>query len=438
MRIEKILVVDDEPEVLKLLGVILKKQGYRPVTCLTGREAIEQIQKKNFLLGLFDILLPDMDGLEVLKEAKKRNPLAEMIVMTGCDRIDVAIKAIKYQASDFLLKPIEPELLYCSLNRAKEVIGLRLKDLLSKKNLERIVNKRTQQLIHAEKQAIIGNSVQGVVHNILNPLTVIAGRAELLKTEIDQLDRKDSREQAGRGDVFTKEILESLDRFGQDIYAIYQNSQKIFQIADNILKKSSMERENISRSIDINNLIIQEMEFFKSDLFFKHQVKKTYDLDQSLEKVNMVYSHLSQVLDNLIKNAIEAMYDSKEKEIAIKTYQDEEWIYIAVKDTGAGIPDHLKDKVFEPFFSTKSVSEDGIKKHRIGYGLGLHSCLELLRLYSGDILLESRPDIGSTLTIVLPRSIASDAKTDSDDKKSKLDVEKQSMNTNELSLTQSC
>lgn len=409
MRLAKVLIVDDEPEVLKLLGIILRKRGYSPVECLTGQEAMEQIQKRSFCLGLIDVVLPDMDGLEIIKEAKKKNPLAEMIVMTGCNRIDIAIKAVKYQAYDFLLKPIESELLYCSLDRAKEMIGLRLRDLLHKRNLERMVEERSQRLIQAEKQAIIGNSIQGIVHNILNPLTVIAGRVELLKAELDQISKKDKK----ASDINEKtnssgnEILETMNKFGQDINAIYQNSQKIFHIVDNILKKYTLEKESTPSCIDINNLIIQEMEFFKSDLYFKHQVKKSYDLDPSLGKVSMVYSHLSQVLDNLVKNAIEAMYESQKKEITIKTNQDEKWIYLSVKDTGIGIPEHLKDKVFEPFFSTKASLGDSIQKQRVGYGLGLHSCLELLKPYGGDIWLESEPDLGSTLTIVLPQSISS-------------------------------
>ncbi len=410
MRLTKVLVVDDEPEVLELLGVVLRKRGYCPIECLTGEEAMEQIQKRCFYLGLIDVILPDMDGMEIIKEAKKKNSLAEMIVMTGCNRIDVAIKAIKYQANNFLLKPIESELLYCSLDRAKEMIDLKLKDLLHKRNLERMVEERSQRLIQAEKQAIIGNSIQGIVHNILNPLTVIAGRVELLKAELDQISKKDENDGNGneRRGPSSNNILGILNKFGQDITAIYQNSQKIFHIVDNILKKYTLEKESTPSCIDINNLIIQEMEFFKSDLYFKHQVKKYYELDPSIGKVNMVYSHLSQVLDNLVKNAIEAMYESQKKDITIKTYQDEKWIYLSVKDTGIGIPEHLKEKVFEPFFSTKAyLADSGTQKQRVGYGLGLHSCLELLRPYGGDIWLESEPGLGSTLTIVLPQAISS-------------------------------
>ena len=415
MRLAKVLIVDDEPEVLTLLGIILRKRGYCPVECLTGQEAMEQIQKRSFCLGLIDVLLPDMDGLEIIKEAKKRNPLAEMIVMTGCNRIDVAIKAVKYQAYDFLLKPIESELLYRSLDRAKEIINLRLKDLIHKRNLERMVEERTQRLIQAEKQAIIGNSIQGIVHNILNPLTVIAGRVELLKVELDQISNKDEDEKNINecGSPSCNDILETLNKFGQDITAIYQNSQKIFHIVDNILKKYTLERESRPSCIDINNLIIQEMEFFKSDLYFKHQVKKSYDLDPTVGKVNMVYSHLSQVLDNLVKNGIEAMYESQKKEITIRTYQDDERIYLSVRDTGIGIPENLKEKVFEPFFSTKaSLGDSSTQKQRVGYGLGLHSCLELLKPYGGDIRLESEPGLGSELTIVLPRAISSSEEID--------------------------
>jgi signal transduction histidine kinase len=431
MRLTKVLIVDDEPEVLTLLGIILRKRGYCPVECLTGQEAMEQIQKRSFCLGLIDVLLPDMDGLEIIKEAKKRNPLAEMIVMTGCNRIDIAIKAVKYQAYDFLLKPIESELLYCSLGRAKEMINLKLKDLIHKRNLEWMVEERSQRLIQAEKQAIIGNSIQGIVHNILNPLTVIAGRVELLKAELEQISNKD--EDANNinesSDSHGSDILETLKKFGQDITAIYQNSQKIFHIVDNILKKYTLERESSPSYIDINNLIIQEMEFFKSDLYFKHQVKKSYDLDPTVGKVNMVYSHLSQVLDNLVKNGIEAMYESEKKEITIRTYQDDERIFLSVKDTGIGIPENLKEKVFEPFFSTKtSLGDSSTQRRRVGYGLGLHSCLELLKPYGGDIWLESEPGLGSELTIVLPKSISFSEKIDNGLSEDRQTAEKQEIN----------
>lgn len=390
MRIKNILVVDDEPKVLESLGIILSKRGYIPTLCKNGKEAMEELEKKRFCLGLLDMVLPDMDGIEILKAAKEKNPLSEMLIITGCEKIDIAIKAIQYQACDFLVKPIEPDFLYHSVKRAEEMFQLRLKDLLHTKSLERVIRLRTERLIKAEKQALIGSSVQGVVHNIINPLTIITGRVELLKKELTYLSEEDRPS-------------DSLDSVCRGIDAIYENSQRIFQIVDNILKKSSKEQQKKRTCIDINSLIFQEIEFFNSDLYFKHNVKASYQLDPDLDKVYMIYSHLSQVIDNLIKNAIEAMYESPEKDLTVRTYKDENFIYISIMDTGIGISPEIKKKIFEPFFSTKASFEG---EDRVGNGLGLHTCLELLMPYAGDIHVESEPGIGSTFIISLPRSLS--------------------------------
>lgn len=421
MRLEKILVVDDEPEVLNVLSKMLVEKGYKPIPCKNGLEAMKLIEKERFYIGLLDIMLPDMDGLEILKETKKKNPLAELIVITGHESMDIAIKAIKYQACDFLVKPINFDLLYNSVKRAEEMASLRLKNLLQTRSLERAVKKKTKQLIQAEKQAIIGSSVQGVIHNVINPLTVISGKAELLKSELDDIKQKGAITHEARIAMphACPDALQTLgeidaqliDKIGQDINIICQNSQKIFQIVDNILKKSLKEQQNTPSRIDINSLIMQDMEFFKSDLYFKHQVKASYHLDPSLGEVNMVYSHLSQVFDNLVKNAIDAMYDSPDKEITISTYQDDEYVFISINDTGNGIPPHLKDKIFEQFFTTKKPKEDSKSKQRIGAGLGLHTCLELLRPYGGEIQVESQLGNGSTFKIVLPHSLTCFDKT---------------------------
>ncbi|MBN2373490.1 response regulator [bacterium] len=421
MRLEKILVVDDEPEVLLVLCKMLEEKGYKPIPCSNGAEAMEMICKERFYIGLIDIMLPDMDGIEILKESKKKNTLAEIIVITGHESIDLAIKAIKYQACDFLLKPINCDLLYNSVRKAEELAGLRLKNLAQTKRLERAFRKRTKQLIYAEKQAIIGSAVQGVVHNIINPLTVISGRAELLKSELNNMKQKgdvicgDSKTiHDPSNDVITppyKADTHLIDKIVQDIDVICQNSQKIFQIVNNILKKSINEHQENPSRVDINSMVLQEIEFFKSDLFFKHQVKTSYHLDPAIGEVIIVHSHLSQVIDNLIKNAIEAMYDSSEKELIISTYQDDENIFISINDTGHGIPEHLKEKIFEQFFTTNEYKEGNKIRQCAGAGLGLYTCLEILRPYGAEIRVESQAGKGSTFTVALPRSLERPAAT---------------------------
>jgi DNA-binding NtrC family response regulator len=117
----RILVVDDEAVAAATLQRILKYRGYRRITvCSNGKEAVEQIQKTDFDVVLLDILMPEMDGLHVLEETKPLRPFTEFIMVTALDQTATAVQAMHRGAYDYLVKPIDPERIILSIEKAFE------------------------------------------------------------------------------------------------------------------------------------------------------------------------------------------------------------------------------------------------------------------------------------------------------------------------------
>lgn len=120
-----ILVVDDSPSILKMLSELLVKKGYLVTACESGEEAIKRFLAQDFDLVLTDIMLPGMSGLNLLKLMKESKPGVDVIVISGNTSSFTTIKALRYGAYDYLVKPIDDEtILYSAVGRNLEKKGL--------------------------------------------------------------------------------------------------------------------------------------------------------------------------------------------------------------------------------------------------------------------------------------------------------------------------
>lgn len=122
----KILIVDDEHIALSSLRRLLRRRGYSEVdVCADGKQALEIIRNNSYDLVLLDLLMPEVDGLEVLESTKAYVPQTEFIILTAVDDIQTAVKAIRLGAFDYLVKPVDSQRLFLSIERAFERKGLR-------------------------------------------------------------------------------------------------------------------------------------------------------------------------------------------------------------------------------------------------------------------------------------------------------------------------
>lgn len=121
---EKILVIDDEKATLKMFELFLDVYGFEILTAECGEEGLEVFDRERPQIVLTDIKMPGMDGIEVLKEIKRRVPSTEVIVITGHGDMDLAIQALNLDAADFINKPIKRENLENGIERARERIRI--------------------------------------------------------------------------------------------------------------------------------------------------------------------------------------------------------------------------------------------------------------------------------------------------------------------------
>jgi PAS domain S-box-containing protein len=142
----KLLVIDDEEGIRKLLTLSLTSDGYEVYSAASGEEGLEIFKREAPPIVLTDIKMPGIDGIEVLKQIKELSPDTEVIMITGHGDMDLAIESLKLDASDFLNKPIKDEALSVALKRAKERISIRQRLESYTEDLENMVKVATEEV----------------------------------------------------------------------------------------------------------------------------------------------------------------------------------------------------------------------------------------------------------------------------------------------------
>lgn len=228
MSANKILIVDDEEIIVRLLSMSLRSDGYETVTASNGEHGLEVFQAESPDIVVTDIKMPVMDGLEMLKKIKEIDSDKEVIIVTGHGDIDSTIKALQYGASDFINKPVRDEALAIALERAKAKIHIREQLEGYTKNLEQKVAEATEEirrksefqrlLIHSTHDAIVAfdHEWKIVVYNpgaarifrekagdVLNKMTI----DDLYFPEVAAVCKEAPQRDSNDGDIPWKEMM---------------------------------------------------------------------------------------------------------------------------------------------------------------------------------------------------------------------------------------
>jgi len=387
-----ILIVDDNQTNLDVLFELLRNYGFKVLVAQDGESAIEQIEYIHPDLILLDIMMPGIDGFETCRRLKADPPTQDIpiIFMSALSDTLDKVKGFQTGAVDYITKPfqheevlsrIETHLTIRSLQKKLEEKNAELAHL--NQNLERLVEQKSKQLIDQEKTAIIGRLTQGMVHNLKSPLQV-------MQTSVDLIETKATKINDYSFFSYTKYILQAIT--------------KVNQIMDTLMVKSRKEQEQDLQLVNINELVQREIQLLEGNMYFKNKIKKKYFYDDKLPNIPLIYSYISQVFYNLINNAMDAMWDKKSRELTIVTRQDESKIYLEIADTGCGIAPEDFSKIFDPFYTSKPAKGEEQKEGEpTGTGLGLYTCIELLKPFKGEIAISSNLGKGSIFTVVLPK-----------------------------------
>lgn len=246
------------------------------------------------------------------------------------------------------------------------------------RNLEKLVEERTKQLRDSERLAAIGATAGMVGHDIRNPLQAITGDLYLAKTELSSI--QDSEEK--------NNTIESLQEIEKNIDYI----NKIVADLQDFARPLNPHTEEADLKLLIDKLIEKNS--------LPENVKVSVKVEPAARKVVADSSYINRIMYNLVTNAIQAM--PKGGKITIHAYKDKKTsdAVITVEDTGVGIPEEAKSKLFTPMFTTKSK----------GQGFGLAVIKRMTEALSGNVTFESQEGKGTKFTVRLPQN--SKKKTD--------------------------
>jgi putative nucleotidyltransferase with HDIG domain len=152
MAIDRILIVDDEEAIREIVATLLQNQGYRCASVANGKQAVEYLRRNTVDVVLSDMVMPEMDGLQLLAWEHTHDPDVPVIMVTAIHDVSTALEAIRGGAYDYILKPFEKDQLFMSVRRAIEHRWLLLENRNYQRNLESLVEKRTSELRGALQQ----------------------------------------------------------------------------------------------------------------------------------------------------------------------------------------------------------------------------------------------------------------------------------------------
>jgi len=158
-----ILLVDDEADVREVLSISLSDMGYKVFATENGEKALHIFKEVNPPIVLTDIKMPGMDGIELLRMVKHENPDTEVVMITGHGDMDLAIKSLKYEATDFITKPINVDALEIALKKVHDKIIMKQKLREYTENLEALVQEKTDL---QDRLSSLGLMIGSISHSI--------------------------------------------------------------------------------------------------------------------------------------------------------------------------------------------------------------------------------------------------------------------------------
>jgi PAS domain S-box-containing protein len=260
--------------------------------------------------------------------------------------------------------------------------------------LEQMLQERTKDLIKTERHAAFSLLIQGIVHNLRNPLTVVSGGAEMILMGKEKLEKDKVN--------IPEDVKKPLELSWKNAKAILESTNKLVKMINSLMAKSKSDNTDKVETVDLNDIVNQELEFMDTDTRFKHKTKKSIYLINDKLNVNIVPSELSQVFQNLVGNALDALYNNPDAMLEIYTGRSDDEVWFSLQDNGPGIPKEIQSKIFDPFFSTKPKAKTGIAGEPVGTGLGLYICSEMVHAYGGKIEVKSKPGTGTKVTVYIP------------------------------------
>ncbi len=371
MEIIKIMVVDDEPGIRSGVSRVLRDFTvsypfmdeackFEIIEAPTGEDAIEMVNQNLPDIMLLDNKLPGIQGIEVLEYVSKNHLDILVVMITSYASLEVAVKATKNGAFDFIPKPFTPQELRSSIETITKQVYFR---------------RMTKKLNTAGKQ-IRFQFLSVLSHELKAPLNAIEGYLNMIEEK-----------QFGDNVEDYKQIVDrSLDRV-KGMRSLIMDLLDLTKIESGSTNRDVKEL-NI---IDVAQLSLDSMKPFaiQNDVFIYLNNHQEIIMKADAREMEIVFN-------NLISNAIK--YNRKDGRVDISIKPKDNFVVIIVSDSGIGMSEDDMSKLFNEFVRIKNQKTKNIS----GSGLGLSIVKKIVDTYEGDITVTSVPDKGTTFTVTLP------------------------------------
>ncbi|MDR0431580.1 MAG: hybrid sensor histidine kinase/response regulator [Tannerellaceae bacterium] len=356
-----ILIVDDVPTNVMLVQAILKKEGYSLLTVDNGPKALEIAREKHPNIILLDIMMPEMDGYEVLQRLKSNPDTNDIpvIIMSALSDMPSIVKGYQLGATEYVTKPFQREELVKRIAHRFELYSI--------------------ERIKQELEAAIES--RDMLYSIIS---------------------RDLRTPLGSMKMMNNSILKVIDKekVGEDTYEMLllmnKTSEETFQLLDNLTKWSKFSQNKSQphkQKTDINSLIELIITLYQPIAELKQVTISSHDTSTSLIgfiDVDMIKT----IIRNLLSNAIK--YNFEGGTVIISTRMEENYMHFSIKDSGKGIKEEDKDKLL----SSEHFSTFGTNNEH-GSGLGIMICKAFVEMHEGKFWFKSEEGKGTTFFFTL-------------------------------------
>ena len=364
----KILIVDDEKDLVDMLAYNLERKGYHTIKAYDGFEAWEKIESEMPDLLILDLMIPNLDGWELCRLARRSQSKAvrEMgiLMVTARAMPEDRVYGLEIGADDYLIKPF-------SLN---ELI-LRVEKLMEKRKTISQLAEEVESL-HSSMETKESN-LRRIAHDLKSPLISIGFSAK-------RMLRKEQNEETSGA-----------------LKTIFDSSLHLTQWIDETLffhDLSESKWQEQLKEVDVKSLVQQTIDLLKESASEK-SIEIEFKASLSTLKISCHEPLMYRALGNLLSNALKYTPRGGKVEVALITYLNKRGtgvMEISIKDNGIGICEEDLEKIFEPYYRGKNISTEE------GKGIGLSFVKEVIDLHGGKILVQSEPNKGSTFSILFP------------------------------------
>ncbi|MBI2093834.1 MAG: hybrid sensor histidine kinase/response regulator [Candidatus Omnitrophica bacterium] len=367
-----VLVVDDEPKICQVLEQILTARGCRVRVAKDGLEGLGFFQQQAAEVVITDIKMPKLNGLELMRELKRLDPLLNIVVITAYPSIEGAVDAMKHGACDFITKPFEISQVQAILYRCQQRLSLSKQLRAQGEELVKLeeLNRRLAELNDMKSQFLAALS-----HEVNTPLCLMSEWIYLLS---DGTLGRLSNDQEHAVDV---------------LIAAYERLHRLLRQLIDLMQGHTIVLHR--QAIGVQEIVQQAIAAVTPKALGRSIVITT-NLPEPPFMVEVDRNRCVAAVEYILDNAIK--FSHEKGSIYVDIADTAEAVTVRIRDSGIGIPEEEQDKVFSAFYQV----DRRLNREFEGAGIGLALAKRYMELHGGSVRLSSAVDVGTTVTLSFP------------------------------------